>query len=178
MPGPQPLAISVSPPQQTILAGLLRQHSCPQALVRRVKIILAAATDQRNEPIAQQLACSPTTVRLWRSRWAAAESRLAAAEADGGTLRTVIAEVLADAPRPGAPATFTAGQIVQIIAVACTPPAASGRPVDAWTPRELADEAIKRQIVPTISARSVGRFLKTGGSETAPEPLLAEHDRA
>ena len=178
MPGPQAVSIIISPPQQAILDRLLRQHSTPQALVRRIQIIVAAAAGVPNEQIAQQVACSPKTVRRWRARWAVAQPDLAAAEADGRALRTLIAEVLADAPRPGAPPTFTPEQIVHIIAIACTPPAASGRPVDAWTPRELADEAEKRQIVPSISARSVGRFLKTGRSETAPEPLLAQHDRA
>jgi putative transposase len=96
-------------------------------------------------------------------------------EADDPALPTLIAEVLADAPRPGAPPTFSAEQVVQIIAMACTPPADSGRPVDAWTPRELADEAEKRQIVTSISARSVGRFLKRGRSQAPSQPLLAEH---
>ena len=164
MPGPQPLSITVSPPQQAVLERLWRQQTCPHALVRRATIVLAAATGQRNESIAQRLGCSSTTVRLWRARWAAAERQLAAAEGDDQTLRTTIAAVLADAPRPGAPATFTAEQIVQIIALACTPPTHSGRPIDAWTPREIADEAHKRQIVASISARSVGRFLKTGRS--------------
>jgi putative transposase len=91
-------------------------------------------------------------------------------------LRKLIAETLADAPRPGAPPTFTAEQIVQIIALACTPPADAGRPIDAWTPRELADEAEHRHIVTSISARSVGRFLKTGRSQAASESLLVEHD--
>src|SRR5919202_2976685 len=174
MPGPQPVSLPVSPPQQAVLERLLRQQSCPQALVRRVQIVLAAGTGQRNEPIAQHLGCSPTTVRLWRARWAAAERQLAAAEGDERALRSAIAAVLADAPRPGAPATFTAEQIVQIIALACTPPANSERPVDAWTPRELADEAQKRQIVASISARSVGRFLKAGRAPAASEPRLAE----
>jgi hypothetical protein len=164
MPGPQPLSITLSSPQQTLLERLLRQHSSPQALVRRIQIVLAAAAGVPNEQIAQQLNCSPKTVRRWRARWATAQPDLAAAEADDRTLRALVAEVLADAPRPGAPATFTAEQIVHIIAIACTPPADSGRPIDAWTPRELADEAEKRQIVPSISARSVGRFLKTGRS--------------
>ncbi len=178
MPGPQPVSITVSLPQQAVLERLLRQQSCPQALVRRARIVLAAATGQRNEPIAHHLGCSATTVRLWRARWAAAESQLAAAEGDEHALRTTIAAVLADAPRPGAPATFTAEQIVQIIALACTPPADSGRPIDAWTPREIADEVQKRQIVAAISARSVGRFLKTGRSQTPSQPVLAEYDRA
>jgi putative transposase len=178
MPGPQAVSITISPSQQAILERLLRQHRTPQALVRRIQIVVAAAAGVPNEQIAQQVACSPKTVRRWRARWAATQPDLAALEPDDPALRTRIAEALADAPRPGAPPTFTPEQIVHIIAIACTPPAASGRPVDAWTPRELADEAEKRQIVSSLSARSVGRFLKTGRSEAAPEPLLAEHNGA
>jgi hypothetical protein len=97
------VSIIISPPQQAILDRLLRQHSTPQALVRRIQIIVAAAAGVPNEQIAQQVACSPKTVRRWRARWAAAQPDLAAVEADGRALRTLIAEVLADAPRPGAP---------------------------------------------------------------------------
>ncbi len=168
MAGPQPRAITVTPPQQGVLEALLRQHSCPQALAFRARIVLAAATGQRNEPLAQQLGCTPKTVRKWRARWAAAEAPLALAEADPRELQTVIARVLADAPRSGTPDTFTAEQIVQIINLACTPPPDADRPVAAWTPRELADEAVKQGIVPSISPRSVGRFLKTGRSPAAP----------
>jgi putative transposase len=178
MAGPHPVSITVTPPQQAVLEHLLRQPSCPQALAFRARIVLAATTGQRNEPLAQHLGCTPKTVRKWRARWAAAEAQLAVAETDEQALRTTIAEVLADAPRLGTPPTFSAEQIVQIIALACTPPADSGRPVDAWSPHELAAEAQKRQIVASISARSVGRFLKAGRSQAAPEPLLAEHDRA
>jgi homeodomain-containing protein len=176
MAGPQPQSITVTPAQQAILERLLRQHHCPQALVRRIKIILAAHSGQRNEVIARQVGCSPTTVRTWRSRWLAAQADLGIDTADERDLCRIVASVLADAARSGKPDTFSAEQIVQIIALACTPPAASGRPVDAWTPRELADEAVKRAIVPTISARSVGRFLKAGQPQTASQPLLVEHD--
>ena len=69
-------------------------------------------------------------------------------------------EILADAPRSGAPSTFAPEQIATMIAVACKDPEACGRPVTHWTPRELAQEVILRGIVPTISARHVGRFLK------------------
>jgi putative transposase len=174
MPGPLPLSITVTPPQQALLEGLLRQHSCPQALAFRARIVLAAATGQRNECLAQQFGCTAKTVRKWRGRWAAAEAQLAAVENDTGTLQHTIAAVLADAPRPGAPDTFTAEQIVQILKLACTPPADTGRPVNAWTPRDLADEAVKRQIVSSISPRSVGRFLKAGRAPAASQPVLAQ----
>jgi putative transposase len=174
MAGPLPRAITLSPPQQTALEGLLRQHSTPQALALRVRIVLAAARGMRNLPLARDLACSLKTVIKWRSRWADAESQLAAVESTPADLKRLIARVLDDAPRPGAPDTFTAEQIIQIINLACTPPAEAGRPVDAWTPRELADEAVKRQIVPSISPTSVGRFLKAGRAAAASQPLLAQ----
>jgi putative transposase len=174
MPGPQPVPISVSPRQRAVLERLLRQSSCPQACARRISIILAAAAGERNDPLAARLGCTPNTIRRWRTRWALAQADLEVVDTDEHQLRALIAEVLADAPRPGAPAVFTAEQIVQIINLACTPPAEAGRPVDAWTPRELAAEAEKRQIVTSISPRSVGRFLKTGRSEAPPEPLLAQ----
>jgi putative transposase len=99
---------------------------------------------------------------------------LAAVDDDPAALAQAIAAVLADAPRPGAPGTFTAEQVVQIITLACRPPEQLGRPVAAWTPRELADEAVKQGIVDTISPRTVGRFLNGGRSPAAPQPLLAQ----
>jgi hypothetical protein len=160
MAGSHPIAISVSAAQRAVLERLLRQHSCPQVLAMRVRIVLGAATGIRNEPLARRLCCSPTTVRKWRARWAAAESRLAAAEADTAVLTTTVAAVLTDAARPGTPDTFSAEQIVQIVNLACTSPRQSGRPIDAWTPRELADEAERQSIVASISPTTVGRFLR------------------
>ena len=178
MSGPAAQPITVTPPQQRVLEQIVRRHTSPQALVRRAQIILAAASGAHNEPLARQLHCTRKTIRTWRARWAAAEAALAVADADGDALLAQIAAVLADASRPGRPDTFTAEQIVHIVALACTAPAAAGRPVEAWTPRELADEAVKQGIVPTISPRSVERFLKSGRSATAPQSLLVEHEGA
>jgi hypothetical protein len=50
-----------------------------------------------------------------------------------------IAQRLADAPRPGAPATFTPEQICAIVALACEQPAAeSDLPLSHWSRSELA----------------------------------------
>jgi len=46
--------------------------------------------------------------------------------------------------------------------------------VSAWTPRELADEAVKRGIVSKISSRTVERFLK-GERFTAPSETVLAH---
>jgi putative transposase len=95
-------------------------------------------------------------------------------ESSDKALTTVIVEALTDHPRAGTPATFTAEQIVQIVAVACEDPADSGRPVSHWTPREVAEEVCKRGIVETISTRSVGRFLKSGGFAAPSGRVLAQ----
>ena len=174
-PGPAPAPLAVSPAQQAVLTALLRRSSCPQALALRARIILGAAAGQRNEPLgpagwaAPRTPCAsggpagPPPPRTWPI-----------ADDDRPALERAIAAALADAPRPGAPATFTAEQIVQIINLACRPPEQLGRPVAAWTPRELADEAVQQGIVATISPRSVERFLGRGRPPAAPEPLLAQ----
>ena len=77
-------------------------------------------------------------------------------------------------PRPGTPGEFSAEQLAQIISVACESPEDAGRPVSHWTPRELAEEVIKRGIVKRISPRTVGRFLKRSRSQTASLDVLAQ----
>jgi putative transposase len=176
MSGPLPQPIILTKGQHEMLVHLTRRTSSTQGLVRRARIVLAAAEGLNNEQIAQRLGINRETARLWRSKWLAQTERLVSAEEERKKLRECIEEdVLADAPRGGAPATFTPEQVVRIVALACEDPREeSGRPVSHWTNAELADEAIKRGIVKSISARSVGRFLGRGGSEAAPDALLAK----
>lgn len=178
MSGPAAQSITVTPPQQAALHQIVRRHSSPQALVRRAQIILAAASGEQNDLLARRLGCSRKTIRTWRSRWAAAQAQLALAEADPPALADQIESILADAPRPGRPDIFTAEQLVHIVALACSLPADAGRPVQTWTPRELADEAVKQGIVSSISPRSIERFLKSGRAQAAPKSLLAQHEGA
>ncbi|MBI2378258.1 MAG: transposase [Deltaproteobacteria bacterium] len=78
----------------------------------------------------------------------------------------VIRERLGDAPRSGAPPTFTAEQLTQLIALSCKNPKDFGAEVTHWTPAELALKAVDLKIVPTISPRHVGRLW----SEAALQP--------
>lgn len=174
MAGPLAAPVCVTPAQRAVLTALVRRATCPQALALRARIVLAAAAGQRNEPLARQLDCAPRTVRKWRVRWTEAIPHLLAVDEDAPALAQAVAAALADAPRAGAPVTFTAEQIIHIINLACRPPEQVGRPVAAWTPRELADEAVKQGLVTSISPRTVGRFLGRGGSPAAPQPLLAQ----
>jgi len=177
---PRAEAITVTVRQRRVLAEVVRASTSPQGLARRARVVLAAAEGTSNRQIATQLGVTRNLVQAWRGRWAAASDALLAAELEGGAgderaLRAVVQGVLADAPRSGAPPTFTPEQLCRIIALACTPPSDAGRPISHWTPRELADEAATQGIVARISARTVGRLLVVGGGRTAPapQPVLA-----
>ena len=174
---PQAAALHLSPAQLTLLQRLTRRQTADQRLVRRAAILLALAADPRVAAAARHLGLTRLTVRHWRDRWLQATPQLHQAEQEQATapaLLGLIEQVLADAPRPGAPATFSPEQIVQVVAVACEPPEKSGRPIDHWTSRELADEVKKRRIATDLSPRSAGRFLKRGRLAAPPQPLLAE----
>ena len=178
MPGPQPQPIILTKSQKEMLEHLMRRTSSTQGLVRRVSIILAASEGYNNEQIARRLGINRETARLWRGAWLDARERLAQAEEDGEkTLRGCIEGVLSDAPRSGAPPTFTPEQICRIVALACEDPRDCGRPITHWSTAELAEEAVKRGLVQSISPRSVGRFLGRGGSE-APSGAFLEAQRA
>jgi transposase len=147
---PQASPITLTPSQQLILEQIVRRPTSCQGLVKRVKLILAAAKGINNTQLSVALQTSRTTIRLWRKRWEGAADRLRAAEAKGlndKQLAQLIISVVQDSERRGTPATFSTEQVVQIVALACERPSQSGRPVTHWTPAELADEAVKRGIV-------------------------------
>jgi putative transposase len=170
------VTIELTDQQRAILEGITRSGKTSFSEVLRATIVLKAAAGARNAAMAEELGTSSETVRLWRGRWKQAVAQLGGIEREGVAqeLRTAIQEVLADEPRAGRPATYTAEQICQLLAVACESPAQSGRPVSHWSPRELADEVNKRGLVPGVSVRSVGRFLKRGRLETAAMSVLVE----
>lgn len=149
MPGPKPPEIVLSPDERQELVRLTRAYKTPQHVSFRAHLILQLADGHNTREVADALSTSRLTVRRWRRHWLA---RLACS----------VLERLQDAPRPGAPATLSPEQWCQIMALACEPPEVSGRPISHWTPRELADEAVKRGLVETMSERHVGRFLQSG----------------
>jgi putative transposase len=179
MPHLQATVLHVSPFQHELLERMVHRTTNAQRLVKRGQIILEAASGISNRKIAQHVQMDYETVRRWRDRWHAAESRLEAIEATGKPkqLAEAIEVLLSDEQRPGAPATFTLEQFMQIMALACERPTESDRPVTDWTPSELADEAVKRGIVEQISPRTVGRFLK-GECFTASSQSVLAHAAA
>jgi transposase-like protein len=140
--------IAVLAEQREALEQLVRTHSTPQQLALRARMMLHAAEGIGVRASARELGVWPKTIRYWRKRWREA--------ADGQSVR----ERLADAQRPGAPATFTPEQICALVAMTCEKPSESERPISHWSQREIADEAMRRGLIPSISQRSVGFFLK------------------
>ena len=140
--------VIVSPEQREQLEQLIRTHSTPQQLALRARMIVHAAGGVGVRESARELGVWPKTVRYWRKRWRQADDKHS------------VCERLADAPRSGAPPTYTAEQVCAVVAMTCEKPSESERPISQWSQREIADEAIRRGIVSNISQRSVGRFFK------------------
>ena len=166
MATPRPPKVVLSEQERAELERLVRAFTTGQQLALRARIVLLAGDGLNNLQIARELGVDDETPGHWRRRWL--QFREVPLE------EVSVAKRLADAPKCGAPAKFTPEQVCQIIALACEPPEASARPISHWPPRELADEARKRGIVATISERHVGRFFKSGRSQTAQESLLAQ----
>jgi putative transposase len=77
--------------------------------------------------------------------------------------------ILDDAPRPGAPATFTEEDKREIIALAAEEPEKAHVPITHWTHKLLAKAVIDRGIVKKISSSRVGVFLKESHIKTTSE---------
>ena len=161
MQGRHASPVQISEQEGQVLNQIIRQPTQPQWLVMRSKIILSAAAGASISQQSRELGVGRNAVQHWREKWERyREERQVGAVS--GELRETIARILHDDYRRGAPATFTAEQVVQIIAVACEDPQTSGYPLSLWTPKEVAQEVVKRGIVNRISVRQVGRFLKRG----------------
>jgi putative transposase len=98
-PPADPIVLSAQ--ERDALERLVRAHATPQQLALRAQIILSAADGIGNRESARRLGITVRTVRCWRRRWNDQPDLAGAAR-------------LADAPRPGTPATFTAEQICAI----------------------------------------------------------------
>lgn len=143
-----PKILNLSDSERNQLQQLINRHNTPQQIAIRAKIILMASEGQNHREIARNLNINRQMARLWRNRWL---------ETDPKDLS--IHQRLQDSERVGAPVKFSMEQVIELFALACSPPSDYGRPISHWTARELADEIIKRGIIESISIRHVGRLL-------------------
>ncbi len=162
--------------QQQILSEFARSTQMPHAEVVRAQIILHYYRGERNISIVKKLGCHRNTVTKWCQRWQEKQVMLAETEKEVApqAYRKIVKAALMDKERSGRPNTFTAEQLCQIIAVACQSPEEIGCPVSHWTPKELALEVVRQNIVESISVRHIGRFLKGMPVETTSVTILAD----
>lgn len=160
MPG-RAAKVVITERQLEILEEFSRSRSESQMTCQRATIILRSFQGWTNQMISAEVGLNRMQVGVWRRRWQAGWESLTLLEcSEPRRLRAAVRETLQDAPRPGAPGTFTAGQVAQILVVACEPPAQSGRPITHGTHRELRDEVVGRGIVEKISESQIGRYLR------------------
>jgi transposase len=137
-----PYLISLDDADRAELESAARRVTAPFRLVLRARIVLLAADGLAGSVIAASLGICEDTVRKWRRRYC-----------EGGL------DGLTDDPRPGRPRKFPARVVAEVKALACEPPAGSGKPLARWTCPELAREAAASGIVASVSASTVRRWL-------------------
>jgi transposase len=96
-PGARALTMSVA--ERRDLERLLRAHAGRPRVVRRIRVVLAAAEGAPNRAIARRLGVSRPTVLLWRARFAV-----------GGA-----AALVHEAPRPGRPRRLSEAKVEAIV---------------------------------------------------------------
>ena len=146
----------------SILTRLTNRATVERHIGQRAQVILLAFQGSQNLQISEATELERHSVGRWRKRWQDSVEALLAIEmnATQAALERALEDVLRDAPRSGAPGKFTAEQIVQLVSIACKSPRHSGRPVDDWTGRELANEMQQRAIVDSISVSRVNELLR------------------
>lgn len=175
MPG-KAAKIQVTERQCEILEEIVASRTAAVRLVQRAKIVLLAFAKHNNEEIGEIVGLNPQQASVWRKRWRDDWQRLISIECNEprSTLKNEIETLLADKPRKGRASQFTPEQQAAIVAIACeNPDEESERPISQFTAREIADEAVKREIVPSISRTTVWSFLKSGRCSTASKQVLA-----
>jgi putative transposase len=161
MPGPRPPPVPRSEAERQARHTMPRAHQPPPHLRVRAQMLLLWVAGLEVSVVARRFGTTRTTVRRWRRH---------GLTRPGGP----VPERWQAAERPGAPATCSAAQWCQMMALACEPPEASARPMSPWTPRELAEEARTRGLGAPISARQVGRLFKAGRAQATPQSVLAQ----
>jgi len=137
-------SLQLAPHELHHVKHLVQAHRTPQAVARRAGLIEAwhAHPDWSTQQFARALNRHENWVRKWRQRWPETHS-------------------LQDAPRSGAPRRFSPEVRAQVTALACSLPRSHGVPLAHWSRAKLAQHVTTVAALPTISARTIGRWLTT-----------------
>lgn len=163
-------SVSLTAKQKEVLKQILNSTTMAQSIAQRATIILMLGDGIAKRKTARKLGIDKNTVKKWCDRWLVAYPKLMdieATETSNKIYKGKIIEILEDAPRSGSPPQFTPEQIVHIVSIGCEVLDDSDKPTSRWTHKEIAQEAVNRKIVETISSSSVGRFFKRSYPKTS-----------
>jgi transposase len=154
--------VSLEAFERELLIKIIHRRSEADFPKRRVQAILAASTGKQNKEIAEAEGLERHFVSCWRNRWAKAHQQWKDSDE---TLRPPMTERLLlswlqDKKGRGRKNHFTPDQRTKVVALCRESPQDSGFPVTHWSAARLAQAAIARHIVDTISQRTVARILK------------------
>lgn len=174
MPG-KAAKIQITERQLELLEEIAASRTASVRLVQRANIVLLAFAKNNNEEVGQVVGLNPQQVSVWRKRWRDDWQRMILVECNEtrSVLKKELEKLLADRPRKGRAPKFSTEQQAAIVAIGCeNPDEESERPISQFTVREIADEAVKREIVPRISRTQVWTFLKSGRRPAASKQVL------
>ena len=134
--------IRLSKPEQRQWDELLGGGLQPVRRVLRALVLRQLADGQAIRRVARNVGLTPKTVWLTRQRYR----------------RGGLEGALYERARPGKEARLDAPQRQRIVALVCSPPP-EGRA--RWTVRLLADEAVKRKLVPRVGRETVRILLES-----------------
>ena len=142
MKEPKGFPVRLSKQEQQELHGLLRGGLQPVRTVLRALALRQLAQGQTIRKVATNVGLTPKTVWLTSQRYQ-----------QGGLERA-----LYERARPGKAALLDGPQRQRLVALVCSPPP-SGRA--RWTVRLLAEEAVKRKLVPRVGRETVRVLLES-----------------
>jgi len=130
------------PRDKTALTGMLRRGVQQVRVVLRALALLHLDGGKSAPQVAQTVALTPQAIRNIARRYRT-----------GG-----LARALFEGPRPGAAEVLTASDKQRIIAMVCSPPPAGAA---RWTVRLVAEEAVKRKMVPRVGRETIRILLQS-----------------
>ena len=155
------VSFELSPTMTEILQQIVHSRRHGTAVIQRAQCALLAHENRRYAEISGMVQLSVRAVGRWVRRFRDSLEALRHEEAKhvNASVKRVILDCIRDAPRSGRPPTFSPAAVACVISIACEDPEQSSRPVTSWTTGEIADEAVLRGVVKSISVSQVQRFL-------------------
>lgn len=159
--------IEMTARQHRLLSEYSQKRTISHQASFRSQILVFASKGSNNMEIARLLNTTAKTVKKWRTRWTESYKQLVIFESgiegqgvsDAALLQKMLS-IIEDNPRKGAPKKITLAQENQIVAISCGKPKEYGIIMNKWTYEQIANVAMARGVIDSISSRYVGTIIK------------------